>query len=190
MSCSAPNAEIITLDRIEIAVEAGIWEFARARRQEIDRHFARLRRDRPAMWNGRVLLLNRYTVEGGVLRGACFETDYASFIAWRDWDFADKDVANIFAAAAVRGADGGYLLGEMAPSTVNAGQLYFPCGTPDPNDVGADGMKLDAEGNVYMAEKGIVIYDPAGKYRETIAIPEEPTNLCFAGPDRHRHRHA
>ena len=49
--------------------------------------------------------------------------------------------------------------------------------------VGADGMKLDSEGNVYMAEKGIVVYDSAGKYRERIAIPHEPTNLCFAGPD-------
>ena len=49
--------------------------------------------------------------------------------------------------------------------------------------VGADGMKLDREGNVYMAEKGIVVYDSAGKYRETIAVPHEPTNLCFAGPE-------
>jgi gluconolactonase len=51
--------------------------------------------------------------------------------------------------------------------------------------VGADGMKLDNEGNVYMAENGILVYDAAGKHRETIAIPEEPTNLCFAGADGH-----
>ena len=50
--------------------------------------------------------------------------------------------------------------------------------------VGADGMKLDSQGNVYMAENGIVVYDSAGKYRETIAVPEQPTNLCFAGKDR------
>jgi gluconolactonase len=49
--------------------------------------------------------------------------------------------------------------------------------------VGADGMKLDSEGNVYMAEKGILVYDSAGKHRETIEVPEPPTNLCFAGPD-------
>jgi gluconolactonase len=50
--------------------------------------------------------------------------------------------------------------------------------------VGADGMKLDREGNVYMAEQDIVVYDSAGRYRETIKIPEQPTNFCFAGPDR------
>ena len=29
--------------------------------------------------------------------------------------------------------------------------------------VGADGMKLDSEGNVYMAENGILVYDSTGK---------------------------
>jgi gluconolactonase len=51
--------------------------------------------------------------------------------------------------------------------------------------VGADGMKLDNEGNVLMAEKGIVVYTAAGKHLETIAVPEEPTNLSFAGADGH-----
>ncbi len=49
--------------------------------------------------------------------------------------------------------------------------------------VGADGMKLDQEGNLYLAENGIVVYDPAGKRLQSIEIPEQPTNLCFAGPD-------
>jgi gluconolactonase len=54
-------------------------------------------------------------------------------------------------------------------------RLYAP--------VGADGMKIDSQGNVYMAENGILVYDSAGKHRETIAVPEEPANLCFAGKD-------
>lgn len=147
MSRAAPDIEIIKLDRVEIAVEPWSWDFALTRRAEIEAHFAQFRRDRPAVWNGRVLLVNRYAIRDGVLRGACFETDYASFIAWRDWNFADPAVANIFAAAALRSADGAYLLGEMSPPTANAGQLYFPCGTPDPNDIGADGM-LDLAGSL------------------------------------------
>jgi hypothetical protein len=76
MSFRPPNAEIIELDRVEIAVEPWSWQFASARREEIDRHFASRQRERPALWNGRVLLLHRCAIGDGVLRGVCFETDY------------------------------------------------------------------------------------------------------------------
>lgn len=49
--------------------------------------------------------------------------------------------------------------------------------------VGADGMKVDMLGNVYMAQNGILVYDPTGRHLQTIAVPEQPTNLCFAGQD-------
>jgi 8-oxo-dGTP pyrophosphatase MutT (NUDIX family) len=71
----------------------------------------------------------------GVLRGSFLATDYASFLAWRDWDFPDTSMRNCFALAAVRGADGGFLLGVMNAHTANAGHIYFPGGTPDPDDV-------------------------------------------------------
>ena len=156
---SASNIEIAEIDRVEIAVEPWVWEFARVRRDEIDRNFARRREARPALWNDRVLLLHRYTVSDGVLRGACFETDYASFLAWRDWDFPDAAVFNIFASAALRSADGAFLVGEMAPTTASAGYVYFPCGTPDLEDIGSDGA-LDLDGSVrreLMEETGLEI---------------------------------
>jgi len=132
---SSGGPPIYELDSVEIAAEPWLWPFAVERRDEIDRHFARLQRNRTGIWNGRVL------------RGSCFETDYASFLAWRHWDFADPAVANVFAAAALRAADGAYLVGEMAPDTAAAGRLYFPAGTPEPNDIDADGA-LDFADNV------------------------------------------
>jgi hypothetical protein len=146
-SFRAPDIQIVELDHVEIAVEPWRWEFAHKRREEIDRHFAARRRKQAALWNGRVLLLNRYAIEKSVLRGASFETDYASFLAWRDWDLPDAGVFNVFAAAALRSADGAYLVGRMAPSTSVAGQWLFPCGTPDPKDIGAAGT-LDLAGSV------------------------------------------
>ncbi len=68
MSFRSPDTEIIELDRVEIAAEPWSWEFTRARRAEIDRHFASRQRERPALWNGRVLLVHRYEVDRGVLR--------------------------------------------------------------------------------------------------------------------------
>jgi 8-oxo-dGTP pyrophosphatase MutT (NUDIX family) len=158
MQCSGPPLEISALDRVEIAVESWRWDFAHERAEDIARHFAARRQERPALWNGRVLLLHRFVIENGVLRGASFETDYASFLAWRDWGCADAGVFNIFAAAALQAADGAYLVGRMAPFTSVAGRWLFPCGTPDPEDVSA-GM-LDLAGSArreLFEETGLAI---------------------------------
>lgn len=150
--------EIVPVERAEIAVEPSEWEFAVKRRAEIDRHFAARRQRQPALWNGRVILLKDYRIDNRILSGSSFETDFASFMAWRDWDFPDRGVFNIFAMAAVRAADGGYLVGEMADHTASAGQLYFPCGTPDPQDVAAGMLDLDrSAGRELLEETGIEI---------------------------------
>jgi 8-oxo-dGTP pyrophosphatase MutT (NUDIX family) len=142
-----PDSEIVTLDRFEIIFEPWSWPFAADRRADIDRFFASLQRERPGVWNGRALLLQRYAIEDGILRGCCFETDYASLCAWRDWQLPDRSVHNVFSAAALQSADGAWLLGEMARDTAAAGLRYFPCGTPEPDDIDAAG-KLDLAGNL------------------------------------------
>jgi hypothetical protein len=154
----AEPLEIVSLERAEIKVEPWQWEFAVKRRAEIDRHFAARRRRQPALWNGRVLLLKDYRIDNRTLTGSSFETDFASFMAWRDWDFPDRSVFNVFSMAAVRAANGGYLIGEMAGHTASAGQLYFPCGTPDPQDVAAGMLNLEGSaGRELFEETGIEI---------------------------------
>ncbi|HKU06020.1 MAG TPA: NUDIX hydrolase, partial [Bradyrhizobium sp.] len=75
-----------------------------------------------------------------------FEVDFASFLAWRDWGFPDKNVFNGFGMGALRASDGAFVLGEMAGQTANAGRVYFPSGTPDLDDV-KDG-RLDIPASV------------------------------------------
>ena len=156
----AANAiEIVEIERAEIVLEPWQWPFAVERHAAIARHFAALQQKHSGVWNGRVLLMHRFAIGEGRLHGACFETDYASFCAWRDWDFPDPAVANVFAAAALRSADGAWLLGEMGSSTANGGRIYFPCGTPEPADIAADGT-LDLAGSVrreFAEETGIDI---------------------------------
>jgi len=135
---------IIPVERLDLRFEPVAWRFAVERRDAIDAHFARLRVDKPAMFNGRVLLLRHGEIADGMLSGAYLETDFASFIAWRDWGFPDKTMRNCFPMAALRSSDGAYLLGVMGGHTATAGQVYFPAGTPDPNDVVGERVDLEA----------------------------------------------
>ena len=125
---------IMHVDRLDLTFVPQPWAFAVERRAEIDAWFADLQRAKPAIWNGRVLLLHRHEVSAGVLHGAYLETDYASFAAWRSWGSPEAGVRDCFSAAAIVAADGAVLLGVMGPHTFNAGKVYFPCGTPDPDD--------------------------------------------------------
>lgn len=137
---------MIALDRLVLSFAPRPWAFAEARRAEIDAHFGKLQRENPALWNGRVLLLHSHEVAGREFRGSYLETDFASFIAWRDWGFPDASMRNCFALGALRGSDGGFLLGVMAAHTANPGKIYFPSGIPDPTDI--VGGAVDLEGNV------------------------------------------
>jgi 8-oxo-dGTP pyrophosphatase MutT (NUDIX family) len=132
------------IDQLDLAFAPKPWTFAEAGRAKIDACFAALRQKNPALWNGRVLLLHDYAVAGGVFRGEYLETDYASFAAWHSWDMPAADVYDCFAAAAIMAADGAFLLGVMGPRTLNAGRIYFPCGTPDPNDIAGASVDLEA----------------------------------------------
>jgi len=136
-------ARVVPVKRLELAFRPRPWPFATERRADIDAHFARARRDKPGLWNGRVLLLHEFSLHDGILRGAFLETDFASFMAWRDWEAPDRGVRNAFAAGALRARDGAFLLAVMGSHTANAGKIYFPCGTPDPGDIVGDRIDLD-----------------------------------------------
>ncbi len=138
---------IYAVERLELSFAPKPWDFARARRAEIDAFFAEVQRAKPGVWNGRVLLLHSQVIRGGVFSGDYLETDFASFAAWRAWGRPPAGVRDCFGAAAIRASDGAFLLGVMAPHTVNAGLIYFPSGTPDPDDI-VDG-KVDLEASVW-----------------------------------------
>lgn len=146
IAAAGGNIAVVPVERLELSYAPRPWPFSRARRADIDAHFAALQRDKPALWNGPVLLLHEHEITGRVFRGAFLETDFASFIAWRDWNFPDSDVRNCFAMGALRSADGAFIMGVMGPHTANAGRIYFPAGTPDPADL--RGGEVDLAGSV------------------------------------------
>ena len=137
---------VFHVDRLDLNFKPQPWPFAAARAAEIDAFFAARQRENPALWNGQVLLMHRHALDGGVFHGDFLRTDFASFSAWHSWGKPEAGVRDCFAAAAILGADGAFLLGVMAGHTFNGGRIYFPCGTPDPSDIA--GAKVDFEFSV------------------------------------------
>jgi len=131
---------------LDLAVQKWPWPFAEARRAEIDAHFALQQRAKPKLWNGQVLLGRNPVFTRECFSASYFETDFASFLAWRDWGFPDKDVFNGFGMGALLASDGAFALGEMGQHTSNAGRIYFPSGTPDLDDI--RGGAVDIAGSV------------------------------------------
>jgi 8-oxo-dGTP pyrophosphatase MutT (NUDIX family) len=149
----------IAIDGLELDIAPHAWPFAQERRNEIADHFTALRRSKPELWNGRVLLMKDAAIADGVLRGTYFETGFADFMAWRDWGFPDRAVHNCFSMGALRGSDGGFLLGVMSAFTANAGRIYFPAGTPEPADI--VGGTVDLLGSVLRELQEETGLDPA-----------------------------
>ena len=131
---------------LDLAFQPRRWPFAEQRRAEIDAHFAIKQREKPHLWNGRILLARDPDFAADRFSARYFEADFASFLAWRDWGFPDKSVFNGFGMGALRCSDGAFVLGEMGQHTANAGRIYFPSGTPDLDDI-RDGA-VDISGSV------------------------------------------
>jgi 8-oxo-dGTP pyrophosphatase MutT (NUDIX family) len=142
------SAHLLKVRELDLVFESARWAFAERQAASIAAHWVRMTKAKPALFNGRVLLLGRRAIVTGpdgavTLKGAFFATDYADYLAWEQFGFPGDPVDNCFSMAALRGSDGAFLLGEMAHHTINAGQIYFPAGTPDPTDV--FGGRVDLE---------------------------------------------
>ena len=135
---------IVEVDALDCAYTPRDWAFARERAADIDAHWRSVTAGNPAVFNGRVLLLHEGEVRGRVFHGAYLETDYKSFLAWRDFGAPDKTVRNCFGMAALRCDDGAFLIGEMNAHTSNAGKIYFAAGTPEPGDISGGAVDLTA----------------------------------------------
>jgi 8-oxo-dGTP pyrophosphatase MutT (NUDIX family) len=181
------GATITRVTHLDARCEPKHWAWAKENRAAIQARWAEHTRERPRMFNGRVLLMSDIAIENDTCRSTYFETDFADFLAWRDLGYPDRSVTNGFAMGALRGADGAFICGIMGGHTANAGRIYFPAGTPDLSDLQADGT-VDLSGSVLrelheetdlspdsyqVAEDWIVVRQwPAVAYLRLITFPE------------------
>lgn len=174
--------QTVAVTRIDCRIEPYHWVFAREEAARIDTHWDALRQTKQALFDGRVLLSHRLSIDpadGGTLQGGCFETGYKSFLSWRDFGSPGVPVANCFGMPALLSSDGAFMLGEMSASTANAGALYFPAGTPEPSDADATGW-VDYDRNILrelQEETGIAAHEVTLDPLWTI-VAEGPRVAC------------
>lgn len=150
------------------------WAFAEREQARIGAHWREISSRNPRIWNGEVLICTGFGLEREVLTARFARTDYASFIAWRDWGWPDQSVRNCFGAPAVFSSDGALVFGVMAPHTLNGNMLYPPSGSLEPRDVRDDGT-VDVLGSItteLMEETGLDV--AAAEQGELVAFFDGP----------------
>jgi 8-oxo-dGTP pyrophosphatase MutT (NUDIX family) len=138
------------VSRLEVRAGDRNWHYAEANAREIEAYFAAEVAKNPTLFNGPMLMADRWSLRGDVLEAGLCRTDFASFLHWRNAYRQGRlpDLAgtlDLFGSAAVFSGDGRLLIARMADHTANAGLHYTPCGSLDDADVGADG-RIDIDG--------------------------------------------
>jgi len=136
------------------------WPFAAKNSAAVAENFAAQQKKKPTLFNGRVLLMREPRVIGERLTATYFESDFATYLMWRDFGFPGEGIFSGFGMGALRDADGVYVMGEMSPHTANGGRVYFPSGTPDPSDLVGD--RVDIEGSIVREVEEETGLTPAG----------------------------
>ena len=66
---------------LALRVQPWTWRFADERREDIDKHFAAQRREKPQLWNGRILLGRNAAFTEKRFSAGYFEAAFACFVA-------------------------------------------------------------------------------------------------------------
>lgn len=145
-AAEAPS-EIVAVHSCDLSVTETPWAWAEDNAGGVKRFWKKAIVDKPALFNGQVLVMGQHTLSDGCLTGEVHKTDFASFLYCKDKGLpAEAGIRNVFGCAAVRSSEGHLLFGRMAPYTATSGRVYPMAGTPDPQDI-RDG-KLDIEGSM------------------------------------------
>jgi hypothetical protein len=154
--------------RLDLKLTDNQWAFAQNERQRIDAHWQQLVESNDMLWNGDILIAQDVFLGDGLLSARFAVSDYASYVAWRDWGHPDKKVFNIFAMPALKTKDNILVFAEMASHTLNGGKIYPPGGTLEMRDVNERG-EIDLPGSMIIEVKEESGFDlatakPGGSY--------------------------
>lgn len=144
MSISLPLGVILPVDEIDVVLDPARHPFELGREQAIAENWQAEIAAKPALFDGKVVLLSEFGYSGGRLFGRCHAVGYSTFLYWRKDRVATA--AHAFAHPVLVSRDNALIAIRMGPHTVNAGRVYFAAGSFEPEDF--PGGQVDAHGNM------------------------------------------
>jgi ADP-ribose pyrophosphatase YjhB (NUDIX family) len=142
-----PADTIVRVARCRLAVGHGTWAYAAEHAAEIVAHWQRRSAESPALFDGRIFLLEALRFSSDALEARFLPTRFRSLLYWKECGYPDRSVRDAFGSALIRSREGHVLLGRQAAVHINAGLAYLPGGFIDARDVGADGA-IDIEASI------------------------------------------
>ncbi len=143
------SCQIFEADRLDCRLVEHRLDLAEAEERRVEELWRENRSRNPSLYDGRILLARRAEAlvdDSGqrTLDVEFFETPFSRYLAWKQLGQPDWGVVNCFSAPALRSSDGAFLAGVMGRDHSQPGLIYFPCGTPDHDDL--IGSRVDLTG--------------------------------------------
>jgi 8-oxo-dGTP pyrophosphatase MutT (NUDIX family) len=137
----AQGDRVLRIRHCELRAGDGLWPWAIANADGIDRHWTRESARNANYFNGAIHLIDAFQLDepAGHVSARLLKTDFKSYLYWRDMGFPDAGILDGFGSALIRAGDGAYVLGRQRPGNINSGLAYLPGGFIDPRDVATDG---------------------------------------------------
>ena len=135
------------------------WNFSQLHSASIDHLWEAKTKANPKYFNGRIHLLGEFSIRDDALTGRLIETDFRSYLYWREQGYPETGVRDGFGSALIVSMDGHVILGRQGEGGMNAGLAYLPGGFIDPRDIASDGA-IDIEASIareIVEETGLTI---------------------------------
>jgi len=143
MSFDIPRNRILPIAEAELVVDPAPHPYELAHREAIVANWDLEKAEKPALFNGKVMLFSSIRWADGRLDARCHTANYATFMHWRRMR-PDTSAEHLYAHAMPVSSDGALIAIRMAGHTVNAGRVYFAAGSLEPEDITGDRIDLAA----------------------------------------------
>lgn len=140
-----PRNAILPVDEVDVRLVADQHPFEQGNQQAIAENWRHETEQKPALYDGTVVLLSSLIYRDKRLIGRCHAVRYSTFMLWRK-NRENSGAEHAYAHAMLVAGDNALVAIRMGSHTVNAGRVYFAAGSFEPVDF-RDGL-VDVDFNM------------------------------------------